>query len=97
MIKDENPEHEALRDDPDFYFDENNFSTLVLNSEDYSKKHFDEIKNLVKLLTSGDRDTKEEALKLLKTDDGRDLLMSAITSKEYRDDRAALVAACWES
>jgi hypothetical protein len=89
--------NEAFDDDPEHYFDDQQFSTVVLNSVDFTLKNVEEIKNLVALLTSGIREDKDQALLLLKREDGRELLMSAIASKEFRDTRNVLVAACWES
>lgn len=97
MNKENINRHEALNDDPEFYFDENNFSTVVLNSEDFSKKNSEEIKNLVVLICSENREDKDKALLVLKQQDGRELLLSAIADKSFRDSRNKLVAACWES
>ena len=97
MSKENFNKHEALHDDPDFYFDENNFSTVILHSEDFHHKHMDEIKNLSDLIISGKREDKDLALQILKKEDGRDLLLSAIANKNNKEHRALLIAACWES
>jgi hypothetical protein len=97
MSKQKINKHEALNDDPEFYFDENNFLTVVLNSEDFSKKNSEEIKNLVDLISSEIREDKDKALILLKQEDGRELLLSAIANKSFRESRSKLIAACWES
>jgi hypothetical protein len=95
--EDDDAIQDALRDDPNFYFDENNFSTLVLHSEEFAHKHVDEIKNLVELISSNERDEREEALKILKKENGAMMLLSSIASKEFREHRPKLIAACWES
>ena len=89
--------NDALQDDPSHYFNEEQFSTLVLNSDDFAKKNKEQIKNLVGLLTSGSTDEKDKALYILKKEDGREMLLYAIANSEFKSLRQQLVAACWES
>ena len=43
------------------------------------------------------REDKDQALLILKRDDGKEMLLSAIADKAFRDNRNILIAACWES
>jgi hypothetical protein len=92
-----NPHENPLEDDPEFYFDQNQFMTLVVNSEEFAKKNVEQIKNLVEVLSSSSREDKDEALRILKKEEGQELLLHAIAKEEFRDHRAVLIAACWES
>lgn len=91
--KDNNP----LEDDPEFYFDQSQFNTLMINTDEFAKKNEAEIRNLISLVTSKETEEKREALKLLKVEKGQEMLLYAIASPEFKEYRAKLLAACWES
>ena len=96
-MENNNEKSDALQDDPEYYFNEEHFASLVLNSDDFREKNLTEIRNLVGLLNTKDHKSKSEALQILKKQDGREMLLFAISSDEFREFRQALVASCWES
>jgi hypothetical protein len=89
--------NEALQDDPSHYFNEEHFTTLVLNSDSFAQKNKEQIENLVSLLSKGGIEDKDEALRILKKEDGREMLLFAIAGDDFKSFRQQLVAACWES
>ena len=83
--------------DAEKFYDENKYSTLLINTEEFSKKNKSRVKDLVDLFVLGDRESKDEALKLIKEFEGKEILLEAVAQPEFLEHRAVLVAACWES
>ena len=82
--------------DPEKFFDEENYSTLVIKAGDEKPKGKVKLDDLVDLLTSDNKQEKEQALALLKNQKAIDFLMHAIFEAENKEHQALLVAACWE-
>ncbi|MBC7862569.1 MAG: hypothetical protein IAF38_06300 [Bacteroidia bacterium] len=82
--------------DAEKFYDENKYSTLLVNTEEFSKKNKNRVKELVDLFVLGDRESKDEALKLIKEFEGKEILLEAVAQPEFLKHRAVLVAACWE-
>jgi 4-hydroxy-L-threonine phosphate dehydrogenase PdxA len=55
------------------------------------------IKQLIELLGSHNSEHKDAGLELLKNEKSIDFLMEAIAETEHKNEKAILVAACWES
>lgn len=101
MQEKSNPENKAKASgeneyDPEKFFDEENYSTLVIKASDEKPKGKVKLDDLVELLTSDNKQEKEQALALLKNQKAIDFLMHAIFESENKDQQALLVAACWE-
>lgn len=78
------------------YFDEKNYSTLIIGAEKNEGTE-QETSDIVSLLITGLRENKTEALRILKEDKGQLALLTAIDDVPHKTDRALLIAACWES
>ncbi|MDP2385668.1 MAG: hypothetical protein Q8M29_04810 [Bacteroidota bacterium] len=78
------------------YFDEQNYSTLIIGAEknEETKQQGDDI---VELLIEGIRENKVEALRILKEQNAQFALINAIENITHKHERALLIAACWES
>jgi hypothetical protein len=83
--------------DAEKFFDQDKYSTFLINTEEFSKKNKSKVGDLVQLLTTTINEDKVEALKLIKQHLGKELLLEAISQPEYLKQRAVLVSACWES
>jgi 4-hydroxy-L-threonine phosphate dehydrogenase PdxA len=55
------------------------------------------IKQLIELLGSHNSEHKDAGLELLKNEKSIDFLLEAIAETEHKNEKAILVAACWES
>ena len=62
-----------------------------------SEKDEAAIKQLIELLGSHNSEHKDAGLELLKNEKSIDFLLEAITETEHKNQKAILVAACWES
>jgi hypothetical protein len=78
------------------YFDETNYSTLIIGAEknEETKQQGD---GIVELLIEGIKENKAEALRILKEQNGQHALINAIENITHKSERALLLAACWES
>ena len=83
--------------DAEKFFDQDKYSTLLINTAEFSVKNKSRVSTLVDLLITTVREDKVEALKLIKEHEGKELLLEAVSQPEYLKHRAILVAACWES
>jgi len=84
--------------DPKKLFNEEEYSTVIINREGFSRKDnttADLIESLLDKEMS--REEKEAVFAKLKDAKARQLLMSAITQATRTDDKVMLTAACWES
>lgn len=84
--------------DPKKLFDENEFSTLIVNREGFSKKQ-NGTADLVQALLSkkNTRQENEEIFSALKTANAQKLLVDTLQSAKKTADKITLTAACWES
>ncbi|TND08992.1 MAG: hypothetical protein FD123_1846 [Bacteroidetes bacterium] len=56
------------------------------------------VSHIIALLTDGrNRNMKDDVLLILKNSDSADILVDILKSKEYREHRRTIAAACWES
>ncbi len=84
--------------DPEKLFDENEYSTLVLGSENTIKKDTDSIHAIEVLISkTSSREEKDEALIQLKENKAQGVLVNAIEQVKKAEQKAQLVAACWET
>lgn len=84
--------------DPAKLFDEKEYSTIIIGNEGLSKKDSSNADYVTILVSSkSTRDEKDEALKLLKENNAGDFIINAITKTKNPDQKALLVAACWET
>jgi hypothetical protein len=83
--------------DAEKFFDDSKYTTLLINTEEFSHKNKQRVSDLVTLITSSERESKDEALKLIKAHEGKELLLEAVAQPEFKSFRAPLIAACWES
>lgn len=84
--------------DPEKLFDENEYSTLVLGSENTIKKDTDSIHAIEVLISkTSSREEKDEALIQLKENKAQGVLVNAIEQVKKTEQKAQLVAACWET
>lgn len=84
--------------DPAKLFDEKEYSTIIIGNEGASKKDTNNADYVTILVSSkSTREEKDEALKLLKENNARDFMLSAITKTKNPEQKALLVAACWET
>jgi hypothetical protein len=84
--------------DPKKLFDEKQYSTLIINRQGFNKKQnetADMLEALVDEKTT--RPEKEEIFIALKEANAQLPLVNAIKSAERTEEKAQLVAACWES
>ncbi|HEY1040361.1 MAG TPA: hypothetical protein VGF30_13185 [Bacteroidia bacterium] len=89
--EDINPEDSAEK-----YFDEENYSTLIIGA-DKNEGSAEENAGIAGLLIEGLKENKVGALRLLKEQNAQLALLNAIDSVTDTKDRSLLVAACWES
>ncbi len=67
------------------------------NADKKTEKDEAAIKQLIELLGSHNSEHKDAGLELLKNEKSIDFLLEAITETEHKNEKAILVAACWES
>ena len=89
--EDINPEDSAEK-----YFDEKNYSTLIIGA-DKNEGSEEENAGIAGLLIEGLKENKAGALRLLKEQNAQLALLNAVDSVTDNKDRSLLVAACWES
>src|SRR6476620_228756 len=83
--------------DPEKLFNEEEYSTLIINREGFSKKENTAADLIEDLLEKGiTRAESEEIFKKIKDTNAGDLLVNAIRQAQRTDDKTKLVAACWE-
>ncbi len=81
------------------YFDKENYSTIVVGKEEEQEESVkDKIAGVMQLLSSKEtKELKHDTLKILKEQNGLDLLLKAINKAKNPLIKQNLVAACWES
>ncbi len=79
------------------YFNEKEYHTMYVGAakENNPQSHQRNLVNL--LIESENKDIRDEALSLLKKENGLSLLLDAISNPELEKHRPLLVAACWET
>lgn len=83
---------------PEKLFDENEYSTLVLGSENTLKKDANSIHAIEVLISkTSTREEKDEALIQLKENKAQGVLVNSIEQVKKAEHKAQLVAACWET
>lgn len=83
---------------PEKLFDENEYSTLVLGSENTLKKDTNSIHAIEVLISKAStREEKDEALIQLKENKAQGVLVNSIEQVKKAEHKAQLVAACWET
>ena len=83
--------------DPKKLFDENEYSTLIIDREGFNKKQNDTADLLEQLLDPNvTRIQSEEIYSRLKEVKAQKLLVDAIKSAERVEEKTILTAACWE-
>jgi hypothetical protein len=83
---------------PDKLFDEKEFNTVIVGKEGLTKKESAKAEWLTILLNKeSTREEKDDALKLLKEKEAADFIIKAIQKTKNAEDKATLIAACWET
>ena len=99
----ENPEEKAgAGENAEKYFNEAEYNTIKVGAEGETTsrsalKEDNMVKTLLNLLDSGNTEDKDNALDLLKKENGVDFLLQAIRETANNDKKAVLLAACWET
>jgi hypothetical protein len=84
--------------DPAKLFDEKEYATIVIGSEGMSKKDTHNADYVTLLVSSkSTREEKDEALIALKENNAQDFIINAISKTKKLDQKALLIAACWET
>lgn len=84
--------------DPQKLFDEKEYATIILGSEQAGKKDLENADCAAILVSRNtSREEKDEALKQLKANDARSFMINAINRTKKPEQKAALIAACWET
>ena len=84
--------------DPKKLFDEKEYATIILGSDAAGKKDLENADCAAILVSkTTSREDKDEALKQLKENDARAFLITAINRSKKPEQKAALIAACWET
>ncbi len=84
--------------DPAKLFDEKEYSTIIIGGEGASKKDSNNADYVTILVSNrSSREEKDEALKLLKENNAQAFMLSAITKTKNPEQKALLIAACWET
>ena len=79
-------------------FDTSNYKTLIVGNEKSKTEKKVNLKQLLKLLKSEDRGEKEIVLDLIKKEQAQFALMEGLLNPDFlNEDKAILIAACWES
>lgn len=84
--------------DPKKLFDEKEYSTLIIGENGVSKKDTNNA-DFLAIIVSPDRtrEDKDEALKSLKENNAQTFMLSAIAKTKKPEQKALLIAACWET
>ncbi len=88
------------RDDKYRVHSSENFNTLFIGEKKKEQKKFTKkaISNLVDLLSGlSNKHLKEDVLSVLRKEDGKDILLEALSEAKDEKQVIALTAACWES
>ena len=84
--------------DPAKLFDEKEYATLIIGGDDGSKKDLQNADYISILISAkATREEKDEALVKLKTNKANNLLLSAIAKTKNLNQKALIIAACWET
>lgn len=84
--------------DPAKLFDEKEYATLIIGGDDGSKKDLQNADYISILISNkSTREEKDEALVKLKTNKANNLLLSAISKTKNLNQKALIIAACWET
>jgi hypothetical protein len=84
--------------DPAKLFDEKEYATIIIGSEGMSKKDTSNADYVTALVSArSTREEKDEALIALKENNAQDFMINAIAKTKNLDQKALLIAACWET
>ncbi|MES2133688.1 MAG: hypothetical protein V4506_15165 [Bacteroidota bacterium] len=84
--------------DPEKLFDEKEYATIIIGSEGMSKKDTHNADYVTLLVSKNStREEKDEALKHLKENNAHAFILNAITKTKKPEQKALLIAACWET
>lgn len=84
--------------DPKKFFDKKEYNTLLVNREGFNSSQNQMADLLEQLLDKKtERQEKETIFSALKKADARAILIAAINEVNRNEEKAALIAACWES
>ncbi len=81
------------------YFDSENYSTIIVGKEEAAEAIVkDKIANVIQLLSSKEnKELKHDTLKILKEQNGLELMLKAIQKAKNPIIKQNLIAACWEA
>lgn len=83
---------------PEKLFDEKEYSTIVLGSDEKSKHNEENADYLTIIIGhSSSREAKDEALSKLKENKAQSFMMQAISRIKNPEHKASTIAACWET
>lgn len=103
MSKEKPEENQPQEENTEKYFNEEQYSTVTVGregKEEENKSPLKEenfVKTLLNLLDSGNTEDKDNALDLLKKENGVDFLLEAVKVTANSEKKAVLLAACWET
>lgn len=84
--------------DPTKLFDEKEYATIIIGGEGMSKKDTSNADYATVIVnTKSTREEKDEALLHLKENNAQTFILSAISKTKNLDQKALLIAACWET
>ena len=84
--------------DPTKLFDEKEYATIIIGSEGMSKKDTSNADYVTVLVSSrSSREEKDEALLALKENNAQAFIINAIAKTKNVEQKALLIAACWET
>lgn len=84
--------------DPAKLFDEKEYATIIIGSEGMSKKDVSNADYVTALVSSrSSREEKDEALIALKENNAQSFILNAIAKTKNLEQKALLIAACWET
>jgi len=83
---------------PEKLFDEKEYSTILIGKEGFSKKDTDNADYISVLVSKkSSREDKDAALKRLKENNAQTFIINAINNIKNTEQKASLIAACWET
>jgi hypothetical protein len=84
--------------DPTKLFDEKEYATIIIGSEGMSKKDISNADFVTALVSSrSSREEKDAALIALKENNAQSFILNAIAKTKNLEQKALLIAACWET
>ena len=84
--------------DPTKLFDEKEYATIIIGSEGMSKKDTNNADYVTVLVSSkSSREEKDAALIFLKENNSQSFILNAIAKTKNLEQKALLIAACWET